>query len=299
MRSYKFAVLCSVAITAVALLSATASLGRAETIGYWRFESGANFLKDSGPNGLDLSVSGSPAPVFLALPEAGSGSAFDDPIPQTGQDNDGAANFGNATTGGWLSHADAVSFLLHDFTVEVYFNRDQNGTSPSLVSQYNSTGNLRSWLFGVRREASYDNKLFLQLSSAGGTPISIDSTFSASNLDHDYYAAVSFDESEHTGGVTFYLKDLTAGTPLQVETRNHTLASLFDSSADFTIGAVTGGGNRFPGVIDEVRLSNSILGESELLVSVPEPGLSVIIPTVLLGFVLLYRKGKQKSDVIY
>lgn len=256
------------------ILMATLPPVQAATVGYWRFESEANFLKDSGPNGLDLSVSGTPSPTYLALPETGGGSAFDDPIPQTTQPNVGAADFRG--TDASLSRADDPLFEFTDFTIEVYFNRNSLAVSPCLAAQYDSANNQRCWFFGIRR-SDLGNTLTCSLSTSGSSRGFRDTTqLIASEVGHDYYAAAvydAYDAAEGSGGeMTFYLKDLTAGTALQKETIAWMVtAPLFNSTADFTIGS--DGVSPMDGIIDEVRLSNCILPESRLLVSLgPKKG---------------------------
>lgn len=282
-KSFSLAVIIAVIIVS----SVIVSIAQAETVGYWRFESEANFLEDSGPNNLDLTANGTTPPNYLALSSSGDGSDFSDPIPQTGQANDGAADF--TTAGGNFSHADNSLFALCDFTIEALFNRDNNDAHMFLISQYASGD--RSWGLGIRNSSS-NHYPFVYICESGATSYyrqAIGVGMRASELDHDYYVAVSFDASDTDSGVTFYLQDLTAGTPMNVYTVDHTSDSLFDSSADVVIGSKADGGYDFFGVLDEVRLSNCELSQSELLVSVPEPGVVVLLCSMMLG-VFMFRR---------
>ena len=91
----------------------------------------------------------------------------------------------------------------------------------------------------------------------------LESWLVAPDLDHDYYAAASFDSS---GYVTFYVKDLTAGTAMQHNKKACTITSLYNSSTDFRIGEInTSPSHHFAGIIDEVRFSNVVLPELGLL----------------------------------
>ncbi len=292
MNNTHLAALSLVATAVFVLLSANVSLVQADTdtVGYWRFESEAGFLEDSGPNDLDLSITGSPAPTHYALPETGYGENFSDPIPQTGQSNNGAADFSASSSGGYLAHPDDDLFELHDFTFEVFFNRANNSVRSFLGGQYDTGSSQRSWGFGVR-DSSVGNSMFLYACKSGATSQYTHSDFAIDELEHDYYAAVTFDESDTETGLTFYLKDLTAGTPLQVDVQGHNVStSLFNSSAEFAVGALAGGNYNFQGILDEARLSNGVVPQSELLISVPEPGMIVLLCSLLLGLVYLNRR---------
>ena len=247
------------------------------TVGYWRFESEVDFLEDSGPNNLDLTANGSPAPSYYALPGTGDGSDFPDPIPLTSEANNGAADFTSTTSGANFSHVDDPLFAVQDFTIEVMFNRAHKDSRMLLASQYETGTDQRSWYLAVVRE-ELGNFIMFGVCEAGGTSYmyrhSADEILSVGELDHDYYVAVSFDVSDHESGIKFYIKDLTTDAPMQMDEDDHTINTLHDSTADFVIGERIDGNHHFSGIIDEVRLSDCVLSNDELLIPYvsPKPG---------------------------
>ena len=290
--------LSMIAMVVFVSLAVVVPLSQAETIGYWRFESEANFLEDSGPNNLDLTANGSPAPSYYALPETGDGSDFPDPISQTGQTNGGAADFTATTTGGTLSHADNPLFAVQDFTIEVMFNRAHKDSRMILAGQYTTNPN-RSWYLAVAEDGlpGGGNFIMFGVSEAGGASYMYRHTAeeiqTVGELDHDYYVAVSFDVSDHESGIKFYIKDLTADTPMEIDVDDHTINTLNDDTSDFVIGERGNGSYHASAIIDEVRLSNCVLSGSELLVPIPEPGAIVLLSSLILGFTLVFQRNRK------
>ena len=88
----------------------------------------------------------------------------------------------------------------------------------------------------------------------------------------------------------FFIQNLTDGGSLQQVDASTTLTSLFDSSADFTIGSVIGGTRLMDGLFDEVRLSDIRLEAEGLLISVPEPSSFALAALGLLGL----RRRRRK-----
>lgn len=274
-----------VVLMTLLLAISAASVLQAATVGYWRFENAANFLEDSGPNNLDLTAGGSPAPYYFALPTTGDGSCFPDEIPETGQANNGLAEF--SSTGGVLSHADSPLFEFGDFTIEVLFHRFSTAAHMNFIGQYSSTDNQRGWAFGVR--ASSNDQFYLYHCESGSSSQYLATTLEA-NDDDDYYAAVSYSAS---GSVTFYLQNLTDGTPLSATTYGHSYGPLFNSTVDLTIGNMGNGSYPFAGVLDEIRLSNIALSESQLLVtpcSVPEPSMLALLFMATVSLLISRRR---------
>ncbi len=273
---------------AASLLAAVSA--DAATVGYWRFEDSLGFINDSGPDGLTLSVVGT-SPLAYPLPGAGAGSAFSNPIPQTGDPNAQAADF---STTGYFERADEAAFTLTtQFTLEVYFNPSKiytaaSGTTGMLASQFLTTGNQRSWFLGTR-----DNQLRFGLASVGSASTNGNSAFAGAGieLDKDYYAAVVY----NAGNVTFYLQNLTDSGPLMTSVNTTTwsgIASLAGTTAPFRIGAYNTGETTFQwdGLIDEVRLSNNALSQGSLLV-VPEPtSLALLGSALTLGAMARRRR---------
>jgi len=271
----------------IVVLSCTA-VAKAETIGYWRFENSANLGEDSGPNGLDLTQSG--AADYYVLPETGRGSAIDDPVPQTGADNDAAADL----TGGYFHRADDPAFTLSNFTVEAYISIDEGDKYHHIAGQYVTTGDQRSWILGITSK----NEVYFGVGD-DGTYGAYQSHRGVTLLpEHDYYLAASFDLSasgEGNGGIKLYSKNLTLGDNLTVITTDHARTAVFDASCDFEVGAYREGMLPLDGLLDELRISDTVLSESELLVNVPEPIESILLVSGLMGLAIVARRRKRPA----
>ena len=200
-------------------------------------------------------------PEQYAITAGGPSSAFDDPIPLTSETNRGAADF----NGGYLSRADSSAFTVTDFTIEAYINKNKSDLA-HIAAQYDADSNQRSWMLYV----DSDGRLKSILSEDGVLRPTIDSGLTVTP-GQDYYVAMSFDQSAQTGGVKFYAKNLTTAGSLQTSTRDHTVSSLHNSTWDFRIGTAYSESNRWAGLIDEVRLSHSVLAQGELLISTGSP----------------------------
>ncbi|MDF3131210.1 PEP-CTERM sorting domain-containing protein [Kiritimatiellaeota bacterium B1221] len=267
-------------------LSAALHLSAA-TILHYQFEDSPGFLNDSSGNNHSLSNSGSMSQVA---------SPFTNPVPQTGDSNlEAAQNSGSA----YLSTSDSASFTSNTFTLEAFFHANNYGGSSTLViaGQFGSGGayvDERSFAISTT-----SNKFRLLLSSTGSETAIYDD-FTLTN-GHYYYAAASVDILDSgDSAITFYLKDLTADTALQVVnkskadkfTGNDTLSGpLFNSDAPFSIAATGQGGANFVGTVDEVRLSNTRLSESELLV-IPEPS-SLLLLSAAFGALLMFKRHRK------
>ena len=282
----------------------------AATVGYWRFEgvtSGdttgeGGWLDDSSANDLDLGISGAtPPPTAYTLPGTGPGSGFDDPIPHTGESNAQAADFTandfGSDEGNFFVNVDSV-YDPGDFTIEAYAHRTATSTGEHQViaSHYAAENSRRSFAFAIREnDGGNANELFLFLSEDGD---SFETVFSGISLleDTDYYLAASFDESNMASGVTFYVENLATDT-LQTATVGHTITSLNDpsSATPFRIGRLNNALNQFVGYIDEVRFSDMVLADSELLNAaalVPEPSSALMLGLGLCGLGLCRRRRR-------
>lgn len=285
----RFQTLCVAGLCVSLLLSFGAVVVQAETVAYWRFEDAPGFLKDSGPNNIDLTAVGA---IQNILPSTGAGSAFLDPIPQTGDSNDKAAFLD--TSFNWFEGADNSAFsFTSGFTIEAFVNRDYAYSSQlAIFKQYDYANNDRNiWFELSKGGGGYNYIMSLRLSSDGVGYEKITSSLAVSN-DIDYFTAVACDLENNL--VTFYLQDLTNDGELQFETLSCTTSSLHNPSSDFQVG--WGGSVDYTvGItLDEVRLSNTALSSNELLVAeIPEPGTFALLATGLIGL-LAYAWRKQK-----
>lgn len=276
-------------LTAALVLLAFPAFAPAAVVGHWRFEDGGNLGTDSGPNGLDLTVAGATS----------VSTVFPNPVPGTGNPNALAADFDIAGSQ-YLHVADNALFSFQDFTVEAYVQLESagSGTTVRTIAGHmrTTTSSSAAWQIGVTGTGSGlgARRLFLQLSSDGSNIVNFVSPYSIQNLTN-YYVAASVDITGTGTDVTFYYQDLSAGGELLSSiVSNAGITSLADSAANFGIGATFSGSSstrHFNGIIDEVRLSNTTLGQSELL-AVPEPGAASLL---LLGGLSLWMMGRGRS----
>jgi len=87
----------------------------------------------------------------------------------------------------------------------------------------------------------------------------------------DYYVAASYDPTDLEAGVKFYAKNLETGIWSRSRTDLNFEPPMHDSSANLNIGGYADGARLFEGMIDEVRISDTVLSGNELLAGpVPE-----------------------------
>ncbi|WFB36868.1 PEP-CTERM sorting domain-containing protein [Kiritimatiellota bacterium B12222] len=249
----------------------------------WRFEDGS-YLTDSSGGGHTLTGTTTPPTQVNPLPGSGNGSDFSNPIPQTGDGNTGLANYGSSQNGhlylsddGWM---DSIA-ANNTFTVEALVNRTTDKVAQYILSQYEYPGTgTRSFAFGVG-----GSNLRMLLSDDGDTFTTFNSTLSL-DKNVDYYVAASVDATDPTGSITFYLQDLTNGGTLQSQQLSHSLSGIYNPSVNVRVGAnSTVTESRWTGLLDEVRISDTVLNSSELLVAIPEP--STMILVLGAGFAIL------------
>ncbi|MDR1282088.1 MAG: LamG domain-containing protein [Opitutaceae bacterium] len=270
-----FCILMVIAI--VTGLAGVPTQSSASVLGYWRFENETNLYLDSSGNGVNLNSTGSVV-TSLLLPETGAGSHFGPSVPNTGDPNLRGANFGNQA--GLLRRTTTSSILklTTAFTVEAFVNITATEATGNryIASRWNYIGSNqtyeRSWSLGVDSAG-----VLIGIVSTNGTAATTFTSTLTLAAGVDYYVGFSFDLNNQASGVTFYLQDLDGGE-LQTKSLAHSLGAFYGTpNASFTIGALQGtsvsnmeGG--WSGLIDEVRLSDTVLPTSQLLVApVPEP----------------------------
>lgn len=268
----------SLALPSLLALTLMTSSLQSAVISYHRFgnnpdDPGSLTAATTGANLTNANVSA------ITLPGSGAGSDFSNPID--GLTNTRAAQFDAA--GDRLTGVSGALGLGSDFTIESLAHLTSYSTSTRIIaSQWVTTGNQRSWSFGV----GTDERLRLTLSGDGSTSTVFDSGMTFS-LNTDYYVAAVF----NSGTVTFYLQNLTSGGALQSANVSPGGAptSAFNSTGSFQIGNFNDGTNEnqvWLGLLDEVRLSDTALTAEQLLV--PEPGVVTLL--IGAGLVLLMRR---------
>ncbi|RRJ94769.1 LamG domain-containing protein [Opitutaceae bacterium TAV4] len=285
-------------IATVLGLAGTTTQSFASVLGYWRFENGTNLYLDSSGNGMDLNSSGGTV-TSLLLPETGAGSHFGPLVPNTGDSNLRGANFGDQA--GLLRRTTSTGILklTTEFTVEAFVNVATTSATGNryIASRWisNSTTKECSWSFGVNSAGVLIGRV-----SADGTAATTFNSTLTLTAGVDYYVGFSFDLNNQASGVTFYLQDLNGGE-LQTKSFAHSFSTFYGTpNAQFTIGALQGtsasnmeGG--WSGLIDEVRLSNTVLTSSQLLAaSIPEPANAGLLMAGLCAAVFLLQSIRRR-----
>ncbi|WP_043582393.1 LamG-like jellyroll fold domain-containing protein [Geminisphaera colitermitum] len=272
----------------------------ADTIGWWRFEDSTNLGKDSSGNNLNLAVS-STTPAQVATP-------FHATIPQTGNTNTKALVFDSSgSIKNYLSTPDSAVFNFQAFTIEADISITSfNGTNPAVIAgQFGfETGNNANanWLFGVKTTG----ELYLRLGNSANQGTSYNDLSSGLFLTtgadaKNYYVGASVIADGSGTTAVFYLQDLSAGGDIQSVTKTASLKALTTTStAPFVIGTSCNkdGGiyeyRNFGGTIDEVRLTNGILTQDQLLATtstVPEPATwAMLTAGLILALTLIIRR---------
>lgn len=275
----------------VTILLVTNSMTHADLLAYWRFGDDPNgFLADSSGNNLTLSQGTANDAVQVTLPATGPGSNFSNPVPQTDAANANALQVERGTDSSYLRIADPFSGGLSNFTVEAYFNVESLTSTQTIVGQYGTTGNQRSWGIMILNNTGV---LRLNLSNNGSSVGQRDFTGLTVQAGRDYYMAFSYDSTTGTDNVILRLQDLTGNGDLLTGTLSYGGSNplLHNSTADLEIGAYNSGDNSFGGLIDEVRISSGVLPTSELLI-IPEPSTFLLSLLGLASVLVVMRRGR-------
>ncbi|MDP7011914.1 MAG: DUF1553 domain-containing protein [Verrucomicrobiota bacterium] len=166
----------------------------------------------------------------------------------------------------------------YDFTVEALIELHSlypDASVRTIVSQWDSKKESAGWSFGVTSTKSSfkPRNLILQLIGDGNKKdhgYEVIASDLRPELKKPYYAAVSvkFDETG-AGMATFYLRDLSSTTgKLQVAQKQFHQNKHYASKLAVVIGGRANiKGHVWDGLIDDVRLSNTALGEKDLVLS--------------------------------
>ena len=263
------------AVLAAAIAAVPAS---AATTHWWRFESTPAFSADS-TGAADLRV-GSAAESF-APARTGAGSAFPRWLtPRLGTPNAQAARLGGS------GHMVTAPLLApnDDFTVECFarFDSEVAGAANVLV------GAGRGWALEMQLDrwaGARERELVFAGSTDPWTRIFVPSGI-VLELGVDYYVAASFRVSPPE--VTFYVQDLSDGTPLTTTVKSH-------AGERLVLGSELSVGGEMAGLIDEVRISSPALAPEELLIHggpktpAPSDPLAALVVGATLGGVTDWR----------
>jgi len=269
----------------ISLYVAFQAHAHAATVAHWRFEgTDVTFFEDSSGNGHDLGFDDNTtveSATPYTLPTTGAGSAFLDPLPQSGLLNTGAANFTTSGVDGYLRAPDSSAWTTNTFTIEAMVNLTTVGALQSIAGQLSTIeAAKRTLLFHVNS----GNKLAIIINND-----TISSSLQLSGS-VDYYVGVAVDlTAPENERLTFYLQDLTNGGALQSQTLDTDSTNILDNISPFSIGSTSSPSSRFNGLIDEVRFSDTALEASELLIA-PEPARAMFL---CLGLMLASLRRKR------
>lgn len=171
-----------------------------------------------------------------------------------------------------------------DFTVEAVImlrSLYPDANVRTIVSNWTGSTADRGWNFGVTstKSAYQPRNLILQLvgdpsqSGTGKPTYEVIASNLRPELNRPYYVAVTvdIDDSSDTG-VTFYLKDLSqADAPLQTATVPHKVTGNFRPDRSLVLGDRDGRRSRWDGLIDDVRVTRTVLKADELLLNQTAP----------------------------
>lgn len=246
------------------------------TVGYWRFEGGpTEFLGSSGTLPLPLTIeAGTGEPRQAALSGNDAGAAF------SGGKNRAAARF-VGEEGGCFVVEPNDALHLQEFTVEALINlAGGNSDSKNQVivasGAFDESGG--SWMLSVTGETSSRGARHLVFSYqfapgpwATENRVAIDSGLQLKK-DTDYFVAVAFNAADSSkNGLVFYLQDLTNKSAMETVFRPHPneASAVVANGEGLRIGNLKAQKISWDGLIDEVRVSNRLLSESELLINQP------------------------------
>jgi hypothetical protein len=172
----------------------------------------------------------------------------------------------------------AESLAEGEFTIEGFIllrSTYEDAQVRTIAAHWNGDRKQPGWSFGVtsKKSAFKPQTLVLQLfgdEQKNGT--AYEAVFSGLHiaLNKPYYVAVSVNLSDpDKKGITFYSKDLSNDDePMQSSRNTHQMTSRGKSPAAFTIGGLdTKGGSSWDGLIDDVRISTTVLRQEQLLLT--------------------------------
>lgn len=147
------------------------------------------------------------------------------------------------------------------------FERDQFGDI--IAGSFLTTSQSNGWVFQIRHDGfggTLSRELSLSFRGApeNSSPELVGSGFQI-EVGRDYYVASVFELAAQQ--VTFYIKDLTNDGPLISSTLTHNRTGLDLRSTLVIGGTVDDFDFGLDGLIDEIRLSNTALSSSELLIN--------------------------------
>ncbi len=152
-----------------------------------------------------------------------------------------------------IAHASRIGLgIKGNLTFQGWLNLETNANFV-IVSKWNSGASQRGYLF------RYDGtNLSLQVSNDGTNNEALTRVWSTSTSVW-YHVTVTWDASASTA--TFYVNGASIGTSVGA------ITSIYNSTADFQIGALSTSGIYSDGKADDIRVFNTILSAAEIAAS--------------------------------
>lgn len=280
----------SVSVVAASAFLAVGATAHAQTpLHHWTFEGTAGTPGDTGTwwqdkiGSLNLTTT-SGTVSQLTLPATGAGSAFPNPIPQTGGVND----YGVNVSAGWIRPADTNAFNgRSSFTVEGFVNLTD-------VSATNVLNTIRD-ASGSQFQLSVNNAGVLRAVIYDPTDGSFDATINSSltlaaNVDYYFGIGVSSGTDAADRFLTFHLQDLTNSGALQSNTVSLATQTDFTSLYQSTTMQFRIGESNNIAAMADIRYSDGILDTGSLL-AIPEPSAAALLIGMMgLGLVIVRRR---------
>jgi len=237
----------------------------AGTIGHWRFEEGTAGNTASAANSiLDSSVElnhGTPTggPTYSALTPFST-------VAQTGQANGLSLNFDGANDVVTIAHTPALG-SVGPFTVEFWMRSEGTGSGQDLlVDKSHGFGDSTGWAFQSQPGSGF---IFFLVGVDGPNLENFFGVLSLSNLFDNQWHHLAGTYDGNTA--EFFVDGVSQGT--------NAVGTYLGNTRDIHIGNTWQFSRYFAGQIDELRISDTVLTQSELLNSAPETYCSVVFST--------------------
>ena len=220
-----------------ACLCAIASFSQGGTIGYWRFEGGSLASTVNSPV-LDGSATGSPS--------------ADPGVPGAriaGQANAGSLNFNGSSSVQVAYAADNPLLQASTFTIEAFIKTTSTTQWPGIVEKVSSSGG-DTWSLGLSNGfavfSRFDTTTGYNQSVSGGAAL---------NNGQWHHVAMTYNGT--TGLATVFTDYRPANSK--------TIGGLLAHARGLDIAGGSGGHNPYTGLIDEVRMSDTVLAPDQFL----------------------------------
>lgn len=147
----------------------------------------------------------------------------------------------------WVNSADSADwhFAGGDFTIEGWWRTTDNTVKQTFISQWNTTGNQRSWWFLYDPTATDVIQFTRSLNGSSGTVV-LTANWTPAN---DTWYAICVDRSGSAWRM--YIDGVMVASYSATET-------LFNSTQELRIGAASAATNEWNGWVDEVRITKGV-----------------------------------------